>query len=177
MIQIYVPAKMVYDSEVVLDEGISYKFKTAPVDPSDPFRGKYITLQYDIDEYKVVDENDWSRGEKIYVQLTTDKEGYAKILDVSKEKPHTSIDYVHASVDYVRNYSSPPTILINYPFTRFYMEESKAYDAELAYRRSQRDTAQTTYAVIHIKNGAPIIKDVFIDEVPIRELVKRTQNK
>ncbi len=40
-----VPGKMVYDSENTIAEGTLYKFKTAPVDPSDPLRGKYVTLR------------------------------------------------------------------------------------------------------------------------------------
>ena len=181
LIQIYVPAKMVYDSEVVLDEGTAFKFKTAPVDPNDPFRGKYITLQFDIDEYEVDHSDDWERGEDIYVSLTTDRDGYAKISNVTKTTPYGDIDYVKAQVRYAyaRRYSPDTThmLYINYSFNRFYMEESKAYDAEVAYRESRRDTSQTVYAIIHVKEGEPIIKDVMIDEMPIREYVMNEQNK
>ena len=45
--QLYVPAKMIWDQEDVLKNGSEYKFKTDPVDPNDPFRGKYITLSFD----------------------------------------------------------------------------------------------------------------------------------
>jgi uncharacterized membrane-anchored protein len=45
--QWFVPAQMIYDQEQVLREGKTYHFKTAPIDPSDPFRGKYITLSFE----------------------------------------------------------------------------------------------------------------------------------
>ncbi|MBL4755373.1 MAG: GDYXXLXY domain-containing protein [Flavobacteriales bacterium] len=178
LVQIYVPAKMVYNSNVVLDQGTVYKFKTAPVDPNDPFRGKYITLRYDINSWKVEDPGTWSHGQDIYVLLTTNSVGYAKILDVKREKPDDDVDYVKASIDYIQTWNqSPARLIIDYPFDRYYMEESKAYDAEIAYRKSARDVQQHSYALVHIKDGSPIVKDVLINEVPIRELVIEQQLK
>ena len=55
------------------------------------------------------------------------------------------------------------------------MEESKAYKAEQEYRESQQDTTKTTYALISIKNGDAVLKDVFIDKIAIRELVKENE--
>ena len=42
--QWYVPSKMILDREDILKNGEEFKFLTQPIDPSDPFRGKYITL-------------------------------------------------------------------------------------------------------------------------------------
>lgn len=169
LVQIYVPAKMVYDSEVVLEEGTAYKFRTQPIDPTDPFRGKYITLRFDIDMVEYDTTETWKRGENIYVLLTTDRLGYAAIDEISREEPFDNIDYVRAKVRYASAYSA--RLYIDYEFNRFYMEESKAYDAEIAYREASRDRESNTYALVHIKDGEPIIKDVLIDGVPIRELV------
>ena len=40
-----VPGKMVYDSENTIAEGTLYKFKTAPIDPSDPIAGEIHHLK------------------------------------------------------------------------------------------------------------------------------------
>ncbi|MBA4241981.1 MAG: GDYXXLXY protein, partial [Sphingobacteriaceae bacterium] len=37
LIQLYVPAKMIFDSEDILTTGKEFKFKTEPIDPNDPF--------------------------------------------------------------------------------------------------------------------------------------------
>ena len=169
LVQIYVPAKMVYDSEVVLDQGTAYKFRTAPIDPTDPFRGKYITLRFDIDEFEIDTSEVWERGEAVYVELTTDSLGYAKIAAISRTKPYEDVDFVQAKVRYASNRYS--TLHIEYPFNRFYMEESKAYDAERAYWDAARDRETDCYALVHVKNGEPLVKDVLINDVPIRELV------
>lgn len=176
LVQLFVPAKMIWDKEDVLDTGIEFKFKTAPVDPNDPFRGKYITLTYDENSIKVTDEEDWVTGESIYVSLTTDNSGFAKVTSVSKNKPANNENFVRAKVGSVLGNGSNQLIIV-YPFDRYYMEESKAYDAELTYRMSQQDTSKITYALVSVKNGEAVLKDVLIDGTSIREIVKVNQRK
>ena len=176
LVQLYVPAKMIWDRENVIETGIEYKFKTAPIDPSDPFRGKYITLNYDENTAIVSDGQDWVLGESIYVSLTTDNLGFAKIKSVSKTKPTDNESFIKAKVRFSSGNSSNK-LTIDYPFDRYYMEESKAYDAELIYRQSQQDTNQVTYALVSIKNGDAVLKDVLIDGTSIREIVKENQQE
>ena len=46
LVQLFVPANMILEQEDILKNGTPYKFKTAPIDPYDPFRGKYVWLGY-----------------------------------------------------------------------------------------------------------------------------------
>ena len=55
LIQLFVPAQVILQQESVLETGNVYRFKTQPVDPNDPFRGKYITLNYAISSVKTQD--------------------------------------------------------------------------------------------------------------------------
>ncbi len=173
--QLYVPAKMIWDQEDVLKNGSEYKFKTAPVDPNDPFRGKYITLNFDNNTFEVENNKDWQQGDEIYVSITNGSDGFAKIASISKKKPTDQQDFVKATVGFAMGKGS--RISIDYPFDTYYMEESKAYGAELTYQRSQLDSTQTTFALVHIKNGKAVLKDVLIDGVPIREIVKKEHLK
>ncbi len=168
--QLYTPAKMILDREDILVTGKEYKFKTEPIDPTDPFRGKFIILRFEEDRIEIQDEADWLIGGNIYVFLTADKEGYAKIHSVSKENPKNTQDYLKTKVSYVTRDGSNE-LTIDYPFDRYYMEESKAYAAELTYRESQLDTGQIAYALVSIKDGEAVIKDVLIDGVSLREVV------
>ena len=170
--QLYVPAKMIFHREAVLSGGTEYKFRAAPIDPYDPFRGKYITLTFAETSATIDNERNWTMDETVYVLFTADSNGFAKIGSVSKTKPSTNQGFLKAKVDYVTSNGSNK-LRIEYPFDTYYMEESKAYDAELAYRRSVRDTSRTTYALVRIKNGAAVLKDVMIDGIPIKEVVKR----
>lgn len=169
--QLFIPAKMILDRENVLKTGKEYKFKTAPIDPNDPFRGKYITLSFDDNTIEVQIEEDWVTGENIYALLTTDSSGFAKIKSVSKDKKKYSQDFLKAKVSQVNG----NILSIEYPFDRYYMEESKAYDAEIEYRESQVDTNKVTYALVSIKEGEFVLKDVLIDGVSIREIVNESQ--
>jgi uncharacterized membrane-anchored protein len=174
LVQLFVPAKMILDNENVLKEGTEYKFKTAPIDPSDPFRGKYITLSYSENTVDISSEQDWEVGETIYVLISTDMAGFAKINSVTKDKPSSHNNFVKATVSFVTDDNSNK-LTINYPFDRYYMEESKAYDAELTYQQSHQNTSQVTYALVSIKDGEAVLKDVYIGGTPIREIVKKNQ--
>ena len=55
------------------------------------------------------------------------------------------------------------------------MEESKAYEAEQIYIENQIDSSKKTYALVSIKNGDAVLKDVLIDGVSIREVVKENR--
>jgi uncharacterized membrane-anchored protein len=171
LVQLYVPAKMIWDREDVLRTGTEYKFRTAPIDPTDPFRGKYITLSYDENSIEISDAENWVSGESIYVALGTDKEGFARIESVSRARPTDGADFIEAQVWYVSE-SDPRRLMIDYPFDRYYMEESKAQEAEDTHRRAQRDTTRITYALVSVKNGDAVVKDILIDGISISEIVK-----
>ena len=171
LVQIYVPAKIILDRAIVLRSGKEFKFKTAPIDPSDPFRGKYINLNFNENTVEIQNKENWTNGETVFVLLATDSNGFAKIRSVSKVKPLDNQDFLKAKVDFIIYDGSK--LSIEYPFERFYMEESKAYDAELTYNRTLRDTSQLTYALVNIKNGESVLKDVMINGIPIREIVKQ----
>ncbi len=177
--QLFVPFKMIFDREKVLSEGYTFKFKTAPIDPSDPFRGKYITLNFAENNFEVTDGETWHNGQTAYVLLAKDTNGFAKIMDVVKELPSESDNCVKAKVNYVATKKdfgkTIQELNFEYPFERFYMEESKAPLAESMYWEVSRDTTKITYASVNIQNGKAVLKDVFIGDVSIRELVKAKQ--
>ena len=172
--QIYIPAKMIFDKENVIDQGNEFRFKTAPVDPTDPFRGKYIVLSFEANAIQVTNADDWHQGDPIYVSLGKNDKGFAEILSVSKEKPLENENYVNATIDFIMN-DSLRNLTVRYPFDRFYMEESKAYDAEQAYMESTRDSMQVTYALVSVKNGDAVVTDVIINGVSVKEAAKNRQ--
>ncbi|QNF32076.1 GDYXXLXY domain-containing protein [Adhaeribacter swui] len=176
LVQVYVPAKMILDQEKVLATGKEFKFKTAPVDPYDPFRGKYITLNFAGNTVKILKNENWLPGETAYVSVITDQAGFASIKAISKKEPATTEAYFKTTVRYVTE-DKPQQAVIDFPFDRYYMEESKAADAEKLYQQLQNDTTQITYALVSIKNGSAVLKDVLVGETPIRELVKANPKK
>jgi uncharacterized membrane-anchored protein len=168
---------MILHREEVLRHGKEYKFQTAPIDPNDPFRGKYIVLQFRKNNHPVDSSENWNQVEDIYLHLQTDKNGFATISSISQAPPSNNIDYIKGKVSYVIHLGSRNSVFFEYPFDRFYMEETKAYDAELAYQASQQDTTQQTYALVSVRDGDAVLKDVLINGVPVKEVVERQREK
>jgi len=167
--QLFIPAQMIFNQESILDNGTAYKFRTQPIDPSDPFRGKYITLRYEISSIPTRDSL-WITNEDVYVYLKKDSLGFAKVEQLSKHTLENDKDYVIAEVGWYNIYSHQ--LNINLPFNRFYMEESKAKPAEDAFREAQRDSIpNNTYALVYVKDGEAVLYNVFINDIPIAKYV------
>lgn len=173
ILQLFVPAQMVYQQEDALDSGTAYKFKTRPIDPSDPFRGKYIVLNYELNSFET-NENSWNnyRG-NVFVYLKTDADGFAAVKTVSKAQLDSDGDYFIAE----SRYSYGSKVNFNIPFNRFYMNENKAYDAEVLAQKAQRDTTTTCYGLVYVKDGAAVLDNVYINNKTIQEFVDEYQKE
>lgn len=167
LVQLAVPSKMVFGQENVLNSGHEYHFRTAPVDPYDPFRGKYVTLRFDAEECKRPETDTWMSGESVYVVLGTDSAGFAIVTSVHKQKPQGDVDYVIAKTTHIYE----ERLGLAYTFNRFYMDENKAPVAEKQYlEANRRASAREAYAVVYVKDGEAALKDVMIDGVSLRIL-------
>src|SRR4051794_20169229 len=82
--QIGVPAYLISQHELALRYGRVFKFQTAPVDPYDAFRGRYVALSFDA--HTAPSSENIERGTKLWAVLTEDEHGFAKIDRVSREK-------------------------------------------------------------------------------------------
>lgn len=175
VIQLAVPFQMIWEKEDALSNGTPFKFKTAPIDPSDPFRGKYVSLNYAINEYIPVENPDlWERGVEVYVSLEEDENGYAKISLLSSVAPEGSSNYFKTSI----RGTSKSEIAVDFYFDRFYMDEMKAPVAETMLRNTNfnlPDTA-TTYAIVYVKDGNAVIDDVQRNGISISDYVEQFEN-
>lgn len=173
-IQWLVPAKMIWENERLYSTGTTFKIRTIPVDPNDPFRGKYITLSYDINTYyleKFAYKNEFSNKDKVFVLVEEDENGFAKIVSISKTPP-SSNDYLTANIRSVHETDTQYIFRLDYPFQKFFMEETKAPKAEELYWEALRHTDKQVYGLVNIKAGKAVLKDVQVDGVSIVELVQ-----
>lgn len=176
-LQLWVPSNMIYENTRVISEGTPYKFKTRPIDPNDPFRGKYVALNFEMDEFYTEDTlifgDQKTYGQKLYVYLETDSLGYAQASSVSLTPKDTQQDYVIATAEgYYYN-----KIYFELPFNRFYMEEGKALEAEIAVADAmnllgeQEAVPDVCYALVYIDKDRATLDEVFINDVPLRQVV------
>ena len=171
LLQLWTPAAMIWNREAILKTGKAFKFRCAPVDPNDPFRGKYIILGFDENSLQQQEALKWQSGETIYVQLKNDSAGFANINSVHKIKPGNQTDFIKAKVNFSND--SNNEVFIEWPFNRFYMEESKASEAEQVYIKSAADSSNKTYSLVKVKNGDAVLENVFINDKPINFYLKK----
>lgn len=174
--QLFVPSQMIYNQEDIINTGKLVKFQCEPIDPNDPFRGKYITLNFKENKIKVKNLKDWNSNETIFAKIETSKDGFAKIKSISKTEPTDNSIYLKLKINYLADYNNENTIYLDFPFNRFYMNENKAKNAEKVYAKSTLDSTKIAYALVATKNGEALIKDVLIDNISIKELAKANNN-
>lgn len=175
LVQWYVPVSMIRESEEALAEGDELLFLTRPVDPSDPFRGKYITLSFEEENLKVDTVPRYVRDQEIYALFTVDPAGFADLVSLHEEDPGDELSWVlKVKVAGAYVYDSVQSVQLQFPFDRFYLEESKASDAEKAQwgNRLQTDVEKRTYAVVKIKGRRAVLTDVRIGNKSIVDIVR-----
>jgi len=172
-LQLYIPVKMITGKEKVLKYGNEYKFKTAPVDPNDPFRGKFIQLRFDRDITNFRTDKHWRNGEKIYVLLEKNTGGFAKIKSVSKKQYPDNTDFVKAEVAYT---VFDKQIVIKYPFDKFFTEETKAPEIEKIYNSNNFNGEKPSYALVAVKNGDAVLKDLIINGISVKKIITQKNN-
>ena len=159
------PAKMIYDQQNVFNEGTAYKFKCQPVDPNDPFRGKYVQLRF---ENIVVTDKEVMSHDKFFGVVTVDNEGYARIEKVVNQY---SDNLILLELDYPL-FQNDSTATFTFPIDRLYMNENKAQSAEDLYRNALRDNSQDVYAKIYISQGRYLLDDVYVDGVRLKDVLE-----
>jgi uncharacterized membrane-anchored protein len=171
IVQLAMPIGQIRKYEDILLTGRSYKFLTAPVDPYDAFRGKYVALNYAYTWTILHEGNKMGPRGSAYITLRQDGNGFAQFVDLTLDPPPSG-DYLR--VDYWLSGMNNASFRL--PFDKFFMEESRAPQAERAYRNNPNRRSQTsgqTYVLVRVKDGRGVIEDLFIDDQPIREFIKK----
>jgi len=170
LIQLYIAGGMVRQNEGIIRTGEVIKLRTAPLDPNDPFRGKYITLDFPDISIKAADASAWKYDEIGYVIFVEDTAGFHIPDHISKVVPTESDLYLAVRIKSIINSPNEQLLYFEYPFDRFYLEETKAPQAEQKYREALSDASIRTYAKIFVQDGKGVIDNVYIGELMIGDL-------
>jgi uncharacterized membrane-anchored protein len=138
-----------------------------PVDPVNPFKGRYVALNFAENSYRAVKGHGLSYGQKIYLEFGTNDSGYAKIKSLRKRVP-AGTDYIEAKVDYINDWGadSVAVVHIKYPFGEYYTEESRAPRIENLYLDSTM-RPELTYALVKVYKGNCVIENLYINNKPV----------
>jgi len=169
--QWFVPVQMLWSRHRVLNQGELFKFRTRPIDPADPFKGRFVSLSFDDETVFVKNGSAFHYEQDVYLILGTTAGGHAKIEKVFQHVPSGGRNYLKAKVNYAsKENDSLWALALNFPFDEYYMNEFKAPQAEKMYRDSSRLNGDT-YAKVKIYNGTGVLEGVYINDRRIEDLI------
>jgi uncharacterized membrane-anchored protein len=165
--QLAVPAWMVVGEERVLREGRQLKLQTRPVDPADVFRGRYVALSFAVEQVpRELVRGQFDPQEVAYLELREGADGFAEVVALHKEKPDAEL-VLKTTVGMV----SPPTVTVQLPFDRYYMDEHAAPEAEAVYRERTAGPADA-WVTVRVLRGRTVIEELYLGGKPAREFLR-----
>jgi uncharacterized membrane-anchored protein len=172
IVQLAVPLRMIANRLDALETGRLFRFRTAPVDPYDAFRGRYVALEMAASTIAVADAADYAPGQKIFVLLENDDEGFARPVGLERRQPHDTA-YVAARVAPWGH--TEREVRIGFPFDRYYMNEELAPAAERAYREHSGGGQHDAYVAVRIKDGFAVLEELYVAGMPIGDFLARAE--
>lgn len=128
--QLAIPASMVVRMEYVHRAGESFRFRLAPFDPADPFRGRYMALRFELENAPVPAPSDYDSEEPCFATLLRDGNGFATIGRVTHQRPTGNAYILLAPGDTSLTSDNPRQLRIRIPLDRYYLNEERAPEVE-----------------------------------------------
>lgn len=145
----------------LLTHGAVYRFATVPVDPIDPFRGRYVQLHFAAQQLTLSDADaDFAAGDRLYLPLSHNDAGQAQWGSPRRARPDHG-DYLRARVQSLsRNEGGARVLTLTLPFDRYYMNETLAPHLETLLRGRNPPQA---YAQVRILDGRARLAQLIVD--------------
>ena len=173
--QLSIPAFVAWSRIQTLAHGRVWKFKTAPFDPEDAFRGRYIGLRFAAESFPAPEKPEAEQiaaGSTIYVALKEDANGFAQVDRVSAT-PLQGDNVVKAR----NGYWSDNTQRVWFPFDTFWVTEKIAPEAERVYRENTRRGKENAYVTVRIRDRDAALEQLYIDNRPLAEYLRAQSAK
>jgi uncharacterized membrane-anchored protein len=168
LVQLAVPASMIAGRERTLADGTPCRFRVAPIDPADPFRGRYVRLGFPDTTVRVPHGHELRRGQTVYGVLRADEDGFDRVVRVSREPPGSG-DYLQVEILGVADGRA----VVRLPFERYYMQEHLAPRAERIVRERVRESGANAFITVRVRDGHGVVEGLFVDGTPVEELSRR----
>lgn len=168
--QLAVPAILAWGRIQTLTHGRVWKFKTAPVDPEDAIRGRYVALRFSAESFAAAEPAEADQiasGAPIYVVLKEDADGFAQIDRVSPTELKGD-NVVKAK----NGYSSENRQRVWFPFDTYWVTEKVAPAAEAAYRENSRRGKENAYVTVRVRDGDAALEQLYIDNQPLADYLR-----
>ena len=165
--QLAVPASLIWKREQTLRHGSVWKFRTAPVDPVDVFRGRYIALQFEAESQEISPPANSVSGQTVFITLRQNAEGFAEIDQVSLARP--------AGDDFIEALLAGKNVTL--PFDNFWVNERDAPAADAAYASQSRRDKRNAFVTIRVFRGDAAMEQLYLDNQPLGEYLRANSPK
>ncbi len=169
--QLAVPLSMVIKREIILQKGEIVKFQIEPVDPFDPFRGKYLNIRV-IGSRVYTDIDNYSADQKVFAILDIDSDGFASFTGVSLSPLKNDLS-IECKIDSFGG----DFILLELPFNRYYINEKYSKLGEELYLKYSRGDRDDAYITVRIKEGKAVLEDMFLNGMEINKFIEKELKK
>lgn len=163
LLQWALPLGLILQHERTLAEGAVYRFRAAPVDPVDPFRGRYVALAFAADTYAV--PPGWvAPAGPAYAPVVVTPAGEA-ILGPPQAIPPSEGDALPVQI----LWHEDDRIQVRLPFDRYYLGEQRAPEVERLYRDAAGPPSEdelmsaNAHLQVRIRGGHAVLEDLLID--------------
>jgi uncharacterized membrane-anchored protein len=178
-----VPVYVAVSSLNVLNNGEFYKFKPMAYDPFDPFRGKFLRVNYETNN--IPTKFDFEENETAYVSIGVDGEGFAFFEEAFKSPPEKK-DYLKTTVNWsgidarlqreiemaielddfnLESIDTRSSVNIKIPdnMNKYFINEDDALLAEKTFIKEQ----ENIYIGVRILNGEVRLENIYVYDQPI----------
>ncbi|MCS6244347.1 MAG: GDYXXLXY domain-containing protein [Opitutus sp.] len=166
-----VPLTGIMQHEQTLAEGTLVKLKCSAPDPYDPLRGRYLAVRPEQREVSVPAGAKLKRGMQVYASLSIGTDGLASVSHLSLEPPKSG-DFIRLKSGYVHNEKTQ----LEWPFSRFYLNEKLAPEADRWFAENLR-SSKGIIAEVRVLNGRAVLADLSFDGKSFREILKERESK
>lgn len=160
--QVAVPASLIWKRERTLRQGHVWKLRTAPVDPVDAFRGRYVALEFEAETQQISPPPSSQYGQTVFVTLRADAEGFAAIDQVLASRPNSN-DFMVAQLQ---------GATISLPFDKYWVTERDAQAAEAAYRTQSTREKRNAFVTVRVFKGDAALEQLYLDGLPLGEYLR-----
>jgi uncharacterized membrane-anchored protein len=168
LLQLAVPASMIAGRELILRQGEPFRFRTAPVDPYDPFRGRFVALNLEAARAPRPAGVELEYQQKVFALLAVDEAGFAYCSGIVVEQPAEG-NYLSARISSF----DKEQVRLQLPFDRYYAEEQLAPEIEQAYRANSRRGEQKAFIAVRVRKGRGVLEELYIEDLPVAEYLRQ----
>lgn len=177
-----IPVSAIWIHYQTLSHGEVVKVRLMPIDPYDPFRGRYVALQLENERVPAAAPESFAdqRHRSGYLSYRTDEDGFLQAIEIYENRP-TETPYLEV-YDIWEIGENEYTYQL--PFDRYYLNEKDAQLAEDIARESlrvQQIAAESeklpSYLILRVRRGNAAIENLMIDELPVQQRIREERKK